>query len=149
MKSIDKSIVELIDEDLMSFIVEDTRKLVSEMKVLVSKDNIQVFSEFDRVWEVVQNVIELYFIYFYSVDSTPKCDLEVASLTSELCDFNRAIYKEFGLNEENNSNYPKIAEELGDFILTSGAGKSFKRDYYFTSVDIEMYHNKMNFKNNT
>ena len=149
MKSIDKSIVELIDEDLMSFIVEDIRKLVSEMKVLVSKDNIQVFSEFDRVWEVVQNVIELYFIYFYSVDSTPKCDLEVASLTSELCDFNRAIYKEFGLNEENNSNYPKIAEELGDFILTSGAGKSFKRDYYFTSVDIEMYHNKMNFKNNT
>jgi len=149
MKSIDKSIVKLIDEDLMSFIVEDTRKLVSEMKVLISKDNKQVFSEFDSVWEIAQNVIELYFIYFYSVDATPKCDLEVASLTSDLCDFNRAIYKEFGLNVENDSNYPKIAEELGDFILTSGADKSFKRGYYFTSVDIEMYHNKMNFKNNT
>ena len=149
MKSIDKSIVKLIDEDLMSFIVEDTRKLVLEMKELVSKNNTQVFSEFDRTWEISQNVIELYFMYFYSVDSTPKCDLEVASLTSELCDFNRAIYKEFGLNEENDSNYPKIAEELGDFILTSGADKSFKRNYYFTSEDIEAYKKKMKFKNNT
>ena len=142
MKGIDKSIVKLIDEDLMSFIVEDTRKLVLEMKVLVSKDNTQVFSEFDRAWEVAQNVIELYFIYFYSVDSTPKCDLEVASLTSDLCDFNKAIYKEFGLNEENDSNYPKIADELGDFILTSGAGKSFKRGYYFTADDIQSYKKK-------
>ena len=149
MKSIDKSILKLIDEDLMSFIVEDTRKLVSEMKLLVSKDNTQVFSELDKVWEVAQNVIELYFIYFYSMNSTPKCDLEVASLTSELCDFNRAIYKEFGLNEENDSNYPKIAEELGDFILTSGAGKSFKRNYYFKSEDIEAYKKKMKLKNNT
>ncbi len=30
MKRIDKSIVKLIDEDLMSFIVVDTRKLVSK-----------------------------------------------------------------------------------------------------------------------
>ena len=72
MKSIDKSIVKLIDEDLMSFIVEDTRKLVSEMKELVSKDNTQVFSEFDRTWEISQNVIELYFMYFYSVDFNPE-----------------------------------------------------------------------------
>ena len=72
MKSIDKSIVKLIDEDLMSFIVEDTRKLVLEMKELVSKDNTQVFSEFDRTWEISQNVIELYFMYFYSVDFNPE-----------------------------------------------------------------------------
>ncbi len=142
MKGIDKSIVKLIDEDLMSFIVEDTRKLVSKMKELVSKENKQFFSEFDKAWEVAQNVIELYFIYFYSVDSTPKCDFEVASLTSELCEFNRAIYKEFSLNEENDSNYPKIADELGDFILTSGEGKSFKRNYYFTEEDIKEYRKK-------
>ncbi len=142
MEGIKKEVIDLLDEKLMEYIIKDTRKLVSKMKELVSKENKQVVSEFDKAWEVAQNVIELYFIYFYSVDSTPKCDFEVASLTSELCEFNRAIYKEFGLNEENDSNYPKIADELGDFILTSGEGKSFKRNYYFTEEDIKEYRKK-------
>ena len=141
MEGIKNDVIELLDDGLMEYIVEDTRLLISSIESQILKGNYEVFGKFDKLMERVKNVIELSFRYVNHSEKTIPCD--VAWLLLDLADLKSTINKcDYKFEEYGNLDEPQIVAELGEFIADTASGYFVERDYYFSKEDIEVYKNK-------
>ncbi len=143
MGRIEEKVVAAVNDDLMEYIVEDTRDLIHTFERKILQKKYDVFSKFDKLMERVQNVIELSFRYVNNPDNTIPCDVAwlLVDLAELKCTINKCDY-EF---EEVDDFFeePKIVGDLGIFIADTASGYFIERDYYFTLDDIEAYKNKI------
>lgn len=143
MGRIEEKVVAAVNDDLMEYIVEDTRDLIHTFEVKILQKEYDVFLKFDKLLERVQNVIELSFRYVNNPDNTIPCDVAwlLVDLAELKCTINKCDY-EF---EEVDDFFeePKIVGDLGSFISDTASGYFVERDYYFTLDDIEAYKNKI------
>lgn len=144
MKGIAKSVIEILDEELLGFIINDTKDLIFKTKKYLSKNDADTILEIDRVWETVQNVLELYFMHSNHIKNKPKYYSDAMILTGELYVFHKAVTEEYNSNEENVHNKPRIIDELEEFMLSFVDNKKIERNYYFTEKDMQMYKTKLN-----
>ena len=144
MNGIAKSVIEILDEELLGFIINDTKDLIIKTQRYLSKNDAETILEIDRVWETVQNVLELDFMYSNHIKTKPKYYSDAMILTGELYVFHKAVTEEYNSNQENGYNKPRIIDELEEFMLSLVENKKIKRNYYFTEKDIQTYKTKLN-----
>ena len=143
MKTISKEVLHLLDEDLMGFIINDTRQLVINTKKHLIDKKDELFDKIEKTWEIVQNVLELDFMYSNHINTKPKYYYEAMGLAGELYVLQKAVVEVYNSNKNDASVKPKIIDELEDFMLSLIDDKKVKRKYYFTADDIKVYKNKM------
>ncbi len=131
-----------IDEDLMEFIVKDTRSLIHSFKDSVLKNRYEVFSKIDKLMERVQNVIQLSFGYCKNLEEkTIPCD--VAKLLIDLTELKEAISNcDYLLNEEGDLEKPEIVDQMEEFIIDTASGNFAKGDYSSAVESIEEFRKK-------
>lgn len=143
MRRIEEKVVATVNDELMEYIVEDTRSLIHTFESKILQKKYEVFLKFDKLLERVQNVIELSFRYVNNPDNTIPCDVAwlLVDLAELKCTINKCDY-EF---EEVDDFFeePKIVGDLGSFISDTASGYFVEHDYYFTLDDIESYKNKI------
>lgn len=143
MEGIKKEVIDLLDEKLMGYIIEDTRHLISIFEDHISKKDYSVFSKFEKFGEKIQNVIELSFKYVKKSEKTISCDvawilLDLNDLKNTIrdCDYKFEKYDEFF--EE-----PQLVMDLDSFIHDTASGYLIQREHYFSVDDVIAYKNKM------
>ena len=143
MEGIKKEVIDLLDEKLMDYIIEDTRHLISAFEDHVSKKDYDVFSKYDKFIEKIQNVIELSFKYVKKTEKTISCDvawilLDLNDLKKVIrnCDYKFEEYDDFF--EE-----PQLVMDLDSFIHDTASGYLIQREHYFSVDDVLAYKNKM------
>lgn len=142
MLGIKKEVIDLLDDKLMRYIIDDTRTCISAFERQVVKKNYDVFSEFDKFLEKIQNVIELSSRYVDGSVKTIPCD--VAWILLDLNDLKTTIkgcdYEFEGTDDCFEKS--KIINKLNTFIYDTASGYLIARDYYFTEKDVEAYKKK-------
>ena len=143
MGRIEEKVVSAINDDIMEYIVEDTRDLIHTFESKILQKEYEVFSKFDKLMERVQNVIELSFRYVNNPDDTIPCDVAwlLVDLAELKCTINNCDYEFDEVDELFGE--PKIVDDLGRFIADTASGYFVEHDYYFTLDDIEAYKNKI------
>lgn len=142
MKGITKNVLKILDEELLGYIVNDTKELIVKTQENMLKCDESDVAEIDRVWEIAQNVLELYFMYASYIETKPECYLDGMILTGKLHAFCQVVSEKYNLRVDYCK--PKIIDELDDFIGNLVSDSAFKRNYYFTEKDIQEYKTKLN-----
>lgn len=134
-----KEILDMFDDELIKFIMFDTRKRIENLIKEVKEGKYDVLLKFDEFMERVENAVELLFIYNMLPDETVPYDATwVFVLLAELkcaianCDYE---FKEFANNGE-----PKIVYEINEFIAYAMSGIFRVDKHSFTKEDIENYY---------
>ena len=142
MSEIKEDVVKLLDDELMEYIVEDTKHLILKFENQILNGNYKVLGEFDGLFEKVQNVIELLFKYIGNTKKTIPCD--VASLLIYITELKSTIYNcKHKFNEVDDFfDEPKIVGDLRQYIDDTLSGYYLERKNHFTKEDITNYINK-------
>lgn len=148
MKTISKEVLNLLDDDLMGFIINDTRQLIINTKKQLIKKKDELFDKVEKTWEIVQNVLELDFMYSNHIKTKPKYYYEAMALTGELYVFQKEVTEVYNSNKKEFYIKPRIIDELEDFMLSLVDEKKIKRNYYFIVDDVKKYKTKLNDINN-
>lgn len=146
IKRIDSSVLNLIDEELMLYIIDDTVELIQSFQKAILQKRYEAFDKFDDFIVRLENVVELASLYVNNPKKTIPC--YVAELLIELTELLVDMRKCGHFAEENgNDPYscgePEVIEQLSSFILSTASGGLFIRDCYFTAKDVEEYKNKL------
>ncbi len=144
MKGITKNVLKILDEELLGYIVNDTKELIVKTQENMLKCDESDIAEIDRVWEIAQNVHELYFMYSSYIETKPKCYLDGMILMGKLHVFCQAVSDKYSYSPDSKSRKPKIVDELDDFVGNLLSDNPFNRNYYFTEKDIQEYKTKLN-----
>lgn len=133
-----KEILDMIDDELLNFIMFDTRKRVENLIKEVKERKYDAFVKFDEFMERVENVVELAFIYnMLPEEAVPYDATRLFVLLTELkCAIGNWDYKfeKFAINGE-----PRIIYEIEEFIAYAMSGIFRSDKHCFTKVDMENY----------
>lgn len=144
MSGIEKEVIKALDDNLMGFIIKDTIEFASNYEKQIIEKNYEVFSKFDKLMCLMENIFELYYTYIDYTRKVPECDVDVAELLGKLFDLLKTIRKcDYKFDEYDELDEPKIIDDLNDFLMRLLSYDFKERSYYLTINDIETYRQNM------
>ena len=63
MSGIEKEVIKALGDNLMGFIIKDTIEFASNYEKQIIEKNYEVFSKFDKLMCLMENIFELYYTY--------------------------------------------------------------------------------------
>ena len=63
MSGIEKEVIKALDDNLMGFIIKDTIEFASNYEKQIIEKKYDVFSKFDKLMCLMENIFELYYTY--------------------------------------------------------------------------------------
>ena len=128
----------------MGFIIKDTIEFASNYEKQIIEKKYDVFSKFDKLMCLMENIFELYYTYIDYTRKVPECDIDVAELLGKLFDLLKTIRKcDYKFDEYDELDEPKIIDDLNDFLMRLLSYDFKERSYYLTINDIETYRQNM------
>lgn len=144
MSGIEKEVIKALDDNLMGFIIKDTIEFASNYEKQIIEKKYDVFSKFDKLMCLMENIFELYYTYIDYTRKVPECDIDVAELLGKLFDLLKTIRKcDYKFDEYDELDEPKIIDDLNDFLMRLLSYDFKERSYYLTINDIESYRQNM------
>lgn len=144
MSGIEKEVIKALDDNLMGFIIKDTIEFASNYEKQIIEKKYDVFSKFDKLMCLMENIFELYYTYIDYTRKVPECDIDVAELLGKLFDLLKTIRKcDYKFDEYDELDEPKIIDDLNDFLMRLLSYDFKERSYYLTINDIETYRQNM------
>ena len=144
MSCIEKEVIKALDDNLMGFIIKDTIEFASNYEKQIIEKKYDVFSKFDKLMCLMENIFELYYTYIDYTRKVPECDIDVAELLGKLFDLLKTIRKcDYKFDEYDELDEPKIIDDLNDFLMRLLSYDFKERSYYLTINDIETYRQNM------